>query len=661
MGDCDRDATNYGRVAFLFLLIIPFANGETVSFSYNFSNPDDVKQVKPEGNFCISDSGIQLAVDPNSTQIGSVGRVTSPKLIHLWNKTSNELKNFTTFFYFTLFSSRTPGEGLTFFLANPNLINVNDTTKLGGGGIGIGLVDNQTLLQTEYSFVAVEFDTFANQWDPKDAHVGVNVNSMKSDIAVKWFTHASSRPYRCSIEYNSGDNYLTVNFTGYRLGGVGVTQHFSYQINLRDYLEEWVVVGLSAATGNGSDEQHTLLSWSFNKTEPTNAVHTGKSWLTIKFLLEGIGIGLALCVSLVGLVCVLLWKICKGKEKEEATSETASDLKMDDEFQLGTGPKKISYEELVSATNNFHETQKLGQGGFGCVYKGYLKDLNSYAAIKRISADSTQGVKEYTAEVTIISQLRHRNLVKLVGWCHKKNNLFLIYEYMPNGSLDSGLFGEEKLLWQVRYNVALGLASALFYLQEEWEKCVLHRDIKSSNVMLDSNFNAKLGDFGLARLADHEKGSHTTVMAGTIGYLAPEYINTGKATKESDIFGFGVVLLEVATGRKAIHHKENGEQVSLVEWIWELYTLRNVVAAADPNLCGEFDMQQMECLLVVGLWCANPDSTSRPSIKQVIKVLNFEAPLPILPNQVPALAYFPPKTDDLFLTLSYSSNAHPTD
>jgi len=135
--------------------------------------------------------------------------------------------------------------------------------------------------------------------------------------------------------------------------------------------------------------------------------------------------------------------------------------------------------------------------------------------MKRISAGSAQSLKEYAEEVTIISQLRHMNLVKLAGWCHKKNDLFLIYEYMPNGSLDSCLFGGEKFLpWKVRYNVALGLASAWLYLQEECEKFVFHREIKSSNIMVDSNFSAKLGDFGLARQVDHEKGSQSSVGVG---------------------------------------------------------------------------------------------------------------------------------------------------
>ncbi|KAL7236089.1 hypothetical protein ACSBR1_019372 [Camellia fascicularis] len=197
-----------------------------------------------------------------------------------------------------------------------------------------------------------------------------------------------------------------------------------------------------------------------------------------------------------------------------------------------SGPKKFSYGQLSRATNNFVEEHKLGEGGFGGVYRGFLKELNSYVAIKRISKGSKQEIKEYASEVKIISWLRHRNLVQLIGWCHEKKELLLVYDFMENGNLDSLLFkGKNLLTWVTRYKIAQGLASALLYLHEEWEQCVVHRDVKSSNVMLDSNLNAKLGDFGLARFVDHEKGSQTTILAGTMSYLAPECIVTSKASK----------------------------------------------------------------------------------------------------------------------------------
>ncbi|KAJ0008250.1 hypothetical protein Pint_29947 [Pistacia integerrima] len=179
----------------------------------------------------------------------------------------------------------------------------------------------------------------------------------------------------------------------------------------------------------------------------------------------------------------------------------------------------------------------------------------------------------------------------------------------------------------------------LLYLHEGWEQCVLHRDIKSSNIMLDSNFNSKLGDFGLATFVDHAKGSHATGLAGTKGYMAPECLKTKKTSKESDVFSFGVVALEIACGRKSIEHKYEEDQVSLVPWVWESYRNERLLDIADKKLCMNFDVKQMECLLIVGLLCAHPDRNQRPSIRQVIQFLNFELALPNLPPIMPASNY----------------------
>ncbi|XP_038690878.1 L-type lectin-domain containing receptor kinase IX.1-like [Tripterygium wilfordii] len=320
------------------------------------------------------------------------------------------------------------------------------------------------------------------------------------------------------------------------------------------------------------------------------------------------------------------------------------DGSIDNDFEKGTGPKRFTYRELSSATNNFSERGKLGEGGFGGVYKGLLSESSTEVAVKKVSKGSKQGKKEYISEVRVISRLRHRNLVQLIGWCHQRGELLLVYEFMPNGSLDSHLFGGKKapLTWTIRYKIALGLASALLYLHEEWEQCVVHRDIKSSNVMLDSNFNTKLGDFGLARLVDHELGSQTTVLAGTMGYLAPECVTTGKASKESDAYSFGVVALEIACGRRPVEPKQEPSRVRLVEWVWDLYGQGRFLDAVDKRLDNDFDENQMECLITVGLWCCHPDYTLRPSIRQAINVLNFEAPLPSLPGKLPVPTYYAP-------------------
>lgn len=308
------------------------------------------------------------------------------------------------------------------------------------------------------------------------------------------------------------------------------------------------------------------------------------------------------------------------------------------------GPRRFSYQSLIVATNNFSDERKLGEGGFGCVYRGYLTDLDIPIAVKKISRASKQGKKEYLTEVKIISRLRHRNLVQLIGWCHDQGQFLLAYEFMPNGSLDVHLFGKKgSLVWAVRYKITLGLASALLYLHEEWEQCVVHRDIKSSNIMLDSSFNVKLGDFGLARLMDHELGPQTTGLAGTFGYLAPEYVTTGKASKESDIYSFGVVVLEIVSGRRSVDPLLDGKsEMGLVEWAWDLYGSGELLSGVDGRLNMDFETKQVECLMIVGLWCAHPDRSLRPSIRQAIQVLNFEASIPSLPTKMPVSIYHTP-------------------
>ncbi|KAJ0801353.1 putative protein kinase RLK-Pelle-L-LEC family [Helianthus annuus] len=211
---------------------------------------------------------------------------------------------------------------------------------------------------------------------------------------------------------------------------------------------------------------------------------------------------------------------------------------------------------------------------------------------------------------------------------------------MENGSLDSHLFDAKSLLrWGTRFKISQGLASALFYLHEEWEQCVLHRDIKPSNVMLDSNFSAKLGDFGLAKLVDHEKGSQTTMLAGTMGYMAPECAVTARASKESDVYSFGVVALEIACGRKCIEFKAEENKIRLIEWVWELYGTKTLLDAVDPRLELEFEEEEIKCLMTTGLWCVHPDPELRPSMRQVIQVLNFETSLPIIPSKMPKASY----------------------
>ncbi|KAL7227541.1 hypothetical protein ACSBR1_022404 [Camellia fascicularis] len=549
------------------------------------------------------------------------------------------------------------GDGLAFFLV-PN----GSTPDITSGG-AMGLPINPQTNKWTTPFVAVEFDTCPhNDRYPKETHVGIDINSLTSNATQVWYNNITyGIENEAWISYDSSSQNLSVIFTG-SINNQRIKSSLSYLVDLREYLSEWVTIGFSAATGRYF-EKHTIKSWQFNSTlqidvstepdpGPALAPNTvipglGKKMgaKTKKALVVRLIVGSLVFVGGLALVGFVMRKKSIAKEEDKFAIE----ISMNNEFEAGTGPKKFSYGQLFRATNHFAKEQKLGEGGFGGVYRGFLKESNSYVAVKRISKGSRQGIKEYTSEVKIISCLRHRNLVQLVGWCHDKRELLLVYEFMQNGSLDYHLFKEKSLFtWTRRYKIAQGLAAALFYLHEEWEQCVVHRDIKSSNVMLDSNFNAKLGDFGLARLVDHGKDSQTTILAGTKGYMAPECLITGKANKESDIYSFGVVALEIACGRKPIDLKVPESQMRMVEWVWDLYgTGRLLEAAIDPKICPNFVQEEMECLMLVGLSCAHPDHNLRPSIKQVIHVLNFEAPLPILPTKMPVATYITPSLNTL--------------
>jgi serine/threonine protein kinase len=653
----------------LFYLLLMFNNffsplhPFTSALPFNFTSFDSCgSHLKCEESALVANPDILLT----EVQQWSVGRATYVSPMHLWDKASGNLTDFTTHFSFVIDSRQNAnityyGDGLAFFLAP----NGSTTTDNSGGVMGL-CRRNQTLNTTDNHFVAVEFDPYSNTWDPPIAHVGIDINSMQSVANVSWLraniSITEGRANEAWITYNSTSHNLSVLFTGL-INNATVWQSFSYKIDLRDHLPEWVTFGFSAATGYAT-AIHTIRTWAFSLTledivtEPTVAGSTSPNPAPNHRknnrigLAVGLGVGGSFLFGGFALILFGLWK----RNKSYTEEDLAFDRCMDDEFQRETGPKRFSFKELVHATNNFNDEEKLGEGGFGGVYRGFLQDLNSFIAVKRVSKRSKQGIKEYASEVKIISRLRHRNLVQLIGWCHERGELLLIYEFMPNGSLDSHLFIEKSLLiWATRYKVAQGLASALLYLHEEWEQCVVHRDIKSSNIMLDSNFNAKLGDFGLARLVDHVNGSQTTVLAGTMGYMAPECVTTGNASKESDVYSFGIVTLEIACGRRPIKTNAPQDQVVLVEWVWELYGIGKVLEAADPRLDEDFDEQEMERLMIVGLWCAHPDRNLRPSIRETIHVLNFETPLPILPSNMPGPTHLAPAVNRQAMPFSISS------
>lgn len=239
------------------------------------------------------------------------------------------------------------------------------------------------------------------------------------------------------------------------------------------------------------------------------------------------------------------------------------------------------------------------------------------------------------AEITSMGRLRHRNLVQLPGWCRRHDELLLVHDYVPNGSLDKLLFDEahqniKQLTWEQRYKILLGVAKALLYLHEECDQMVVHRDAKPSNVLIDANLNAKLGDFGLARTYSHGIHPQTTHVVGTLGYLAPEITRTGKATSSTDVYGYGALMLEITCRRRPIEPQRNAQELVLVDWVKKLHSRGAVVQAVDPSL-NQYNPYEVELVLTLGLICAHPQPECRPTMRRVVEVLFGDASLPKLP------------------------------
>ncbi|KAK2354732.1 L-type lectin-domain containing receptor kinase IX.1 [Trifolium repens] len=608
----------------------------SIQFQIPRFNPSDTNIIY-QGSAAVVDGEVNFNI--NELYSCQVGRAIYSKKVLLWDTNTGQLTDFTTHYTFIINTQNKSlyGHGLAFFLAPFGF----DIPPNSSGGL-MGLFNTTTKdSSSSNQIVHVEFDSYPNdEWSETNQHVGINNNSIISSVSTPWnASYHSGDIVEVSISYNSTTKNLTVSWKYQTTDNPQENTSLSYQIDLIKILPEWITVGFSAATGTFG-ELNNLLSWEFNSTLDKSDDSNSKETRLILIVTVTCGVVILAVVAFVAYVILKKKRKRSEKQREEAMHLTS----MNDDLERGAGPRRFTYKELDLATNNFSKDRKLGQGGFGAVFKGYFVDLDLQVAVKKISRGSRQGKKEYVTEVKVISQLRHRNLVKLLGWCHEKGDFLLVYEFMPNGSLDSHLFGKRlPLSWSVRHKIVLGLASGLLYLHEEWERCVVHRDIKSSNVMLDSSFNVKLGDFGLAKLMDHELGPQTTGLAGTFGYLAPEYVSTGRASKESDVYSFGIVVMEITTGKKATEViKEKDEEKGMIEWVWDHYGRRELLMAMDETLKRDYDEKQVECLMIVGLWCAHPDVNLRPSIRQAIQVLNFEVSLPNLPPKRPVATYHAP-------------------
>ncbi|XP_042008279.1 probable receptor-like protein kinase At2g42960 [Salvia splendens] len=287
----------------------------------------------------------------------------------------------------------------------------------------------------------------------------------------------------------------------------------------------------------------------------------------------------------------------------------------------------FTLRDLEIATNRFSAENIIGEGGYGVVYRGKLAN-GSEVAVKKLLNNLGQAEKEFRVEVEAIGHVRHKNLVRLLGYCIEGVQRMLVYEYVNNGNLEQWLHGAMRqhgsLTWEARMKVLLGTAKALAYLHEAIEPKVVHRDIKSSNILITGEFNAKVSDFGLAKLLDSGESHITTRVMGTFGYVAPEYANTGLLNEKSDVYSFGVLLLEAVAGRDPVDYARPANEVNLVEWLKMMVGNRRAEEVVDPILEVKPTTRSLKRALLVALRCVDPESEKRPKMSQVVRMLDTD-------------------------------------
>ncbi|MED6140625.1 hypothetical protein PIB30_095044 [Stylosanthes scabra] len=288
----------------------------------------------------------------------------------------------------------------------------------------------------------------------------------------------------------------------------------------------------------------------------------------------------------------------------------------------------FEFEKLSTATNNFHASNLLGKGGFGPVYKGQWED-GQEIAVKRLSKASGQGVEEFMNEVVVISKLQHRNLVRLLGCCIERDEQMLVYEFMPNKSLDAFLFDPQQrkvLDWKKRFKIIEGIARGILYLHRDSRLRIIHRDLKASNILLDDEMNPKISDFGLARIfrGGEDDEANTKRVVGTYGYMPPEYAMEGLFSEKSDVYSFGVLLLEIVSGRRNTSFYNHEQSLSLVGYAWKLWNEKNITSLIDPEIKDScFEKSILRCIHI-GLLCVQELTKERPTISTVVLMLISE-------------------------------------
>ncbi|KAL6858951.1 hypothetical protein ACP4OV_017953 [Aristida adscensionis] len=625
------------------------------------------------GDANINQGALQITPDslnnPDAYLKNKSGRVLYSTAFRLWHHDAKaaggkKVASFATVFTVDVFRANgsEPAEGIAFVIA-PSA----DEPPAGSSGGYLGLTNAATDGNATNRIVAVELDTEKQRYDPDDNHVGLNVNSVVSVATASLrplgieISPASDAKYDVWVDYDGAARRIAVYMA---VAGRAKPRRavLAAPLDLGQVAAEQSYFGFSASTGR-KYQLNCVLAWNMTveKLPCDGGAGAGKS------LALGLAVGIpggAVALAALAWLCVARRRKAKG---DEGSAITGTMIR-----SLAGGPREFDYRELRKATNNFDEKMKLGQGGYGVVYRGVVVGDHTCpggagsaveVAVKKFSRASTQGQNDFLAELSIINRLRHKHLVRLVGkhhalllcappaagagergWSHNNGELLLVYEFMPNGSLDQHLFSPAPaapLGWELRYNIVRGVAAALHYLHDEYDQRVVHRDLKASNVLLDAAFGARLGDFGLARAIETDKTSYTEEVAGgvhgTVGYIAPECFHTEKATRESDVYAFGAVVLEVVCGRRPRCDIDGFH--FLVDWVWRLHRDARALDAVDPRLGGAFDPDQAERLLLLGLACSHPAPGERPRTPAIQQILLGSVPPPEVPPLKPSFVW----------------------
>nr|AKV93677.1 clade VII lectin receptor kinase [Nicotiana benthamiana] len=626
----------YLKTLLLYLLITILSSIQSASatdFVFNSFKPSDISAY---GDATIESGILSLTLD---VAYFSDGRALHPSKIVTKAPNSSQVLPFSTSFIFAMapYRDRLPGHGMVFLFV-PHTTGMSSSSSQNLGFLNFtnnGNPDNHVF--------GVEFDVFRNQEfnDINNNHVGIDVNSLESvfvheagywpDKYNKYNDNGSlNEEYFETLKLNNGKNYqVWIDYADFHINvtmaPVGMKRPkqplLDFPLNLSQVFKDEMYVGFTASTGMLA-QGHKILAWSFSNSNfsisdalitqglpsfelPKDLIYRSKGFIV------GMTMSLFFLVVVTSVASLFLIKRNRRLKREKEGIE---------DWELEYWPHRITYQEIDAATKGFADEIVIGVGGNGKVYKGVLAG-GSEVAVKRMSHDNCEGERQFLSEISSLGRLKHRNLVALRGWCKKGGgSLIVVYDYMENGSLDKKLFECDKgnmLSFEDRIKILKDVASGVLYLHEGWEAKVLHRDIKASNVLLDKEMHARIGDFGLARMHDHGQVAKETRVVGTVGYLAPEFAKTGRASTQTDLFSYGVLILEVMCGRRPI---EEGKP-PLVDWLWELMKRGELSNAFDNQLKSNKGFNEEEALRVLqlGMICASLDPRTRPTARQVVK------------------------------------------